>query len=330
MMSKGYFLSGDIGGTKTLMQLNPAYIEHAPVLRKSYESAAYSGLAEIVEEFLTEAGIRKLTAACFALAGPVNGRVVKLTNLPWVVDADALSSHFAVSRVELINDFEAVGYGVNRLQTNDLLTLQTGIEQVEGTRLVVGAGTGLGVAWLSWQDGQYKVSPSEAGHMDFAPADEMQNLLLRYLQTRYEHVSYERIVSGSGIRAIFDFISDSGLASPSAELNKAMEKIDAAAAISQFALQGNCEIARMTMDLFLAVYGAFVGNLALAFLPRGGVYIAGGIAAKINSQMGNGLFMNSLLHKGRFKELQATLPVHVVLNQDVGLVGASLYAQQYA
>jgi glucokinase len=328
-MAKEYFLSGDIGGTKTLLQLNLVNDEHTPILRKSYQSTAYKGLTEIVEEFLTEADIKKITAACFALAGPINGRVVKLTNLPWVVDADAMATHFSISRVVLINDFEAVGYGVNSLQASELLTLQAGSAQDKGTRLVVGAGTGLGVAWLTWQDGRYKVSPSEAGHMDFAPIDEMQSLLLRYLQTRYEHVSYERIVSGPGMCAIFEFVRDSGLASPSEKLTKAMEEGDAAAVITQFALQGNEQITRMTVDLFLAVYGAFVGNLGLAILPLGGIYVAGGIAAKINTQMQSGLFLNAFLFKGRFKELLAKLPVHVVLNTNVGLLGAYQYARQF-
>ena len=328
-METAYFLSGDIGGTKTLLQLNSAGNEHAPTLKKSYASAAYTDLAEIVEDFLAEAGIRKISAACFALAGPVNGSVVKLTNLPWVVDGDALAARCSLQRVVLINDFEAAGYGVAALQAADVLTLQTGIEQAGGVRLVIGAGTGLGVALLVWHEGRYQVYPSEAGHMDFAPADEMQSLLLRFLQQRHGHVSYERIVSGPGISAIFEFIHETGFASPSVQLIKAMDEGDAAAAISQFALQGEEEIARMTMDLYLSVYGAFMGNMALASLPRGGIYVAGGIAAKIFAQMQGGMFMNAFLSKGRFAQLLSTLPVRVVLNPEVGLLGANLYAQRY-
>ena len=330
MMANEYFLSGDIGGTKTLLQINRGSDAHLPVLRKSYESEAHTGLAEIVAKFLTEAGIQKISAACFALAGPVNGRVVKLTNLPWIVDADALANQFSLQRVELINDFEAIGYGVSVLPDADLLSLQAGVKTTGATRLIVGAGTGLGVTWLSWQEGKYKVFPSEAGHMDFAAGDEMQSLLLRYLQKRHGHVSYERIVSGPGIQAIYEFFQESGFATPSEELKQEIAKGDAAAALTRFAIEGKEKIALMTVDLFLSVYGAFTGNLALATLPRGGVYIAGGIASKITGLLQGKVFMQSCLNKGRYQELLGTLPVHIVLNRDVGLIGANLYAQQLA
>jgi glucokinase len=328
-MAMAYFLAGDIGGTKTLLSIGTAD-KREVLANKSYVSAAYAGLADIIDEFLAEAGIGHISAACFALAGPVTGRVVKLTNLPWVVDGDELAKRYRMSHVALINDFEAVGHGIAALQAADLLTLQAGVEQAQGVRLAVGAGTGLGVAWLSWQEGAYKVHSSEGGHMDFAPADDMQCLLLRYLQHRHAHVSYERIVSGPGLLAIYEFMRDTGLATPSAQLLAAMESEDAAAALTQFAQAGDEAIARMTVDLFLSVYGAFVGNLALAALPRGGIYIAGGIAAKISAKMQSGEFINAFLSKGRFDELLATLPVHMVLNPHIGLMGANLIAQRHA
>ena len=321
-----YILAGDVGGTKTLLSISSAD-ERVPLLQKSYQSSAYAGLAEMVDAFLAEAGIRDIDAACFALAGPVTDKVVKLTNLPWVVDGDALAARFAIKRVSLINDFEAVGYGVALLQEADLLTLQAGADQAQGVRLVVGAGTGLGVAFLSSQADVYRVLPSEGGHMDFAPADDMQCLLLRYLQHRHGHVSYERIVSGPGLISIFEFMQDTLLATPSPQLLAAMDEGDAAAAISRFSQLGNEPIARMTVDLFLSVYGAFAGNLALAVLPRGGIYVAGGIAEKMAAQMQGGEFMKAFLSKGRFGGLLATLPLHIVLNPNVGLLGANLYAQ---
>ena len=168
------------------------------------------------------------------------------------------------------------------------MTLQDSREHTESVRVVAGAGTGLGVAWLSWQNGAYAVHPSEGGHMDFAPVDDIQALLLRHLMHRHDHVSYERIVSGPGLKIIFDFMRETGLATPSVELFEAIEQGDAAAVITQYAEKNDEPIAHMTVDLFLAVYGAFVGNLALASLPRGGVYVAGGIAAKIAGQMKNG------------------------------------------
>jgi glucokinase len=325
-MAMANILSGDIGATKTLLRISAA-AEPTPLLQKSYASAAYAGLGELLDVFLAEAGVRDIISACFALPGPVTDRVVKLTNLPWVVDGDALAARFAIKRVSLINDFEAAGYGVAALQAADLLTLQAGSEQAQGVRLVVGAGTGLGVAWLSAQQDIYQVHPSEGGHMDFAPVDDKQSLLLRYLQHRHGHVSYERIVSGPGLIAIFEFMRETGLATPSPQLLAAMGEGDEAAAISQFSRHGDEPIARMTVDLFLSIYGAFVGNLALAALPRGGIYVAGGIAAKMAAQMQRGEFLSAFLSKGRFAGLLATLPIHIVLNSHVGLLGANLMAQ---
>ncbi len=321
------FIAGDIGGTKTLLRMSAGDGTRTPLLQKSYSSADYAGLAEILGEFLREAGVSNIAAACFALAGPVSGRQVKLTNLPWEVDADALAARFAIPRISLINDFEAVGHGIAALQAGDLLTLQSGVPQAQGVRVVVGAGTGLGVAWLSWLSGGYAVHPSEGGHMDFAPADATQYALLQYLQQRYGHVSYERIVSGPGLLAIFEFLRDSGQGTPSSQLIAAMAEGDGAASITRFAQQGDEPIAQMTVDVFVRVYGAFVGNLALLALPRGGIYVAGGIAAKIAAIMQRGDFMRAFLGKGRYTELLASLPLHIVTNPQVGLLGADLMAQ---
>lgn len=321
------FLAGDIGGTKTLLRLSTTdSIE--PLLQKSYPSAEYTGLSEILDEFLREAGAAEVTAACLALAGPVSGSRVKLTNLPWEVDADALTTRFTISHISLINDFEAVGHGIATLQPADLLTLQSGKAQVHGTRVVTGAGTGLGVAWLTWQNNGYAVHPSEGGHMDFAPTDATQYALLQYLQQRHGHVSYERIVSGPGLVSILEFLRDTGRFKLSTQLVAAMDKGDPAAAITQFAQQYNEPIARMTLDLFVRIYAAFVGNLALTVLPTGGIYIAGGIAAKTSGFMQQGAFLHNFLDKGRYTALLGALPVHIVTNPQIGLSGASLIAQR--
>lgn len=323
-----YFLSGDIGGTKTLLQIGAA--DRAPLLQKSYPSTGYAGLPEMLDEFLHEAGAPGIAAACFALAGPVSGRQVKLTNLPWEVDADELAARFAISRASLINDFEAVGHGIAALQPFDLLTLQAGEPQAGGVRLVVGAGTGLGVAWLTRENGNYAVHPSEGGHIDFAPTDALQYELFQYLQKRYGHVSCERIVSGPGLVAIFEFLRDSGKGVPSVKLLAALAETDAAAAIARFARQEDEPIACMALELFLQVYGAFAGNLALVALPRGGIYVAGGIAAKIAATMQRGSFLQTFRDKGRFAGLLETLPLHIVTNPQVGLLGAALVARRAA
>jgi glucokinase len=323
-----YFLAGDIGGTKTLLQIFSAGQEREPLLRKSYPSANYSGLLEIVEAFLCEAGTWNIASACFALAGPVAGRIVKLTNLPWEVDADLLAAHFGIAQVVLMNDFAAVGSGVAALDSADLLPLQTGVAQEHGVRVVVGAGTGLGVAWLSWRDDCYAVHASEGGHIDFAPSDELQYALLCYLQQRHGHVSYERIVSGPGLVAIFEFLRDTQNIIPSDELNAAMSQGDGAAAITRFAGEHGERIAIQALELFMKIYGAFVGNIALAALPRGGIYVAGGIAAKIAVQMQGLDFMSAFLDKGRFNGLLATMPLSIVMNPQIGLLGASMVAQK--
>ncbi len=329
-LSMNYILAADIGGTKTLLQISAADGARAPVLQKSYRSTDYDGLAEMLDDFLREASIKAIAAACLALPSAISGRRVKLTNLSWEVDADAIATRFAISQINLINDFEAVGLGIAALQATDLLTLQAGAPQTHGVRLVVGAGTGLGAAWLSCQGNGYTVHPSEGGHMDFAATDATRYDLLRYLQQRHGHVSYERIVSGPGLVAIFEFLRDSGRAAPSAKLLNEMAEGDVAAVIAQGAQQGNEPIARMALDLFVSIYGALVGNMALAMLPRGGIYIAGGIAAKIAATLQQGEFLHAFRDKGRFGGMLETLPLHIVTNPQVGLLGARLVAWRLA
>lgn len=322
-----YYLSGDIGGTKTLLCLT-AEDAAIPVLQKSYPSGEFAGLADILTMFLHEAGGGDIAAACLALAAPVTSRQVRLTNLPWVVDADALAAQFGIRRVSLINDFAAVGYGIAALTAADVLPLQAGMAQPQGVRLAVGAGTGLGVAWLSPSEQGYVVHPSEGGHSSFSPSNDVQYALLHYLQARHGHVSFERVVSGMGIVAIYEFLRDTQRATPSPALLQAMLAGDAAAALAQAALVGREAIACMTLDLFVELYGAFVGNMALAALPRGGIYLAGGIAAKIVPLMQHGKFKQAYLAKGRFTELLASFPMYLVTHAHIGLLGAAQQARE--
>ena len=312
------FLSADIGGTKTLLQLSDA--SGAVLRQQSYASASYPALADILDVFLPDAA--PPLAACLAVAGPVSGRRMKFTNLPWEVDADALEARFGIGRVELVNDFAAVGLGLAALQPGDWVTLQAGCEQARGLRLAVGAGTGLGVAFLSWQADGYAVHASEGGHLDFAPADDLQMDLLRYLQLRHGHVSWERLVSGPGIVAIHDFLRETGRVQPSAGLLAAMQNGDPAAVIAAFADRGDAS-AEQTLALFVSLYGAYVGNAALLTLPRGGIYLAGGIAAKMVSRMQAGEFLRAYRDKGRYAELLASLPLHLVTHPNIGLLGAT-------
>lgn len=315
-------LAGDIGGTKTWLRLSCA----GRVLREErFDSAAFAGLTPMVAGFLDDAAPE---SACFGVAGPVRGGSAQITNLPWRIDAAEIAARFAIPRVELINDFQAVAYGIEALAPGDLLTLQSGQVQQQGPRAVIGAGTGLGEGYLVWQDGAYRALPSEGSHADFAPADELQAELWRWLKKRYGHVSWERVVSGPGLEVIYRFLRERGEMEESSLLAEAMVAGDPAAAISDFALAHRDPLASAALDLFVAAYGAEAGNLALKILASGGVYVAGGIAPKIVERLEDGGFMRAFLNKGRFAGLLSGIPVQVVLNPQVGLLGAEVVANR--
>ncbi|MFA7243222.1 MAG: glucokinase [Sulfuricellaceae bacterium] len=319
-------LAGDIGGTKTWLRLSTSCASNGDaVLREQrYDSAAFSGLEPMLVDFLAGA---QPVSACFGVAGPVQGRIAKITNLPWRIEADAIAAQFALPAVALINDFQAVAYGIEALAASDLLTLQAGQAQKHGPRAVIGAGTGLGEGYLVWRDGGYQALPSEGSHADFAPADELQAELWRYLAQRHGHVSWERVVSGPGLAAIYEFLRRRGKLTESSALASAMRDGDPSAAISEHALQHHDALALAALELFVAAYGAEAGNLALKILATGGVFVAGGIAPKIADLLKTGGFLRAFLAKGRFAGLLATLPVHVVLNPQVGLLGAEVVAK---
>jgi glucokinase len=316
-----YFLAGDVGGTNTRLSIGTVGGEF---FQHTYHNAAYLGLADMLGDFLLRARLDSVDAACFAVAAPISGKRVKLTNLPWIVDADEIAAHFKIPRVILINDFEAVGHGIAALAPDDLLTLQQGVEVPQGVKLAAGAGTGLGVAWITRSGEEYTVHSSEGGHMDFAPQNSEQIELLGHMQKRYPHVSTERLVSGPGLIAIFDFLRSRGDAAASPELLQATGMGDASAITR--AAEMHEPIAEATLRLFVEIYGAFAGNLALLTLPSGGVYLAGGIAAKIAPFMQKD-FIRAFRAKGRYEGFMDTLPVHIVLHPDVGLLGAERIAR---
>ena len=261
------------------------------------------------------------------MAGPVAANSATLTNLDWKIAGNALAAELRLPEVRLMNDFAAAGLGITRLAANELETLQTGSPVAQAARLIIGAGTGLGVGLLTWQDNGYAVHPSEAGHADFAPVDELQDKLLLHLRRTYGRVSYERVVSGPGLMRIFSFLQETGAGVPSRQLRDADKtRQDTAELIAEFALAKLDPLAVRALDLFVAIYGAFAGNMALATLARGGVYIAGGIAPKIAAKLKEGAFMRAFNSKGRFSEVLATMPVQVVMNPQVGLYGALLEA----
>ena len=329
-------LAGDIGGTKTLLQVAEVSGTHVHVLKEQrFDSAVFPGLVPVVQTFLknffgSNPQPEIIQSACFGVAGPINGRQASLTNLPWKLDADEIARACNFSHVTLINDFEAIGYGIAALQPEDFAVLQQGKQVPQGMQVVLGAGTGLGVCFLAWCGDHYQVIPSEGGHMDFAPADELQAELLQYLRQSLGHVSYERIVSGSGLVAIYQFLLHQTEQPESLELKAAIKTGGVAAAIAEFAMSGKDALAARALEMFVRIYGAQAGNLALAVLARGGVYVAGGIAPKIISRMQEGGFMQAFLNKGRYQEMLSDFPVQVILNEKVGLMGAALVASRLA
>jgi len=327
-MAESYLLAADVGGTKTGMMLAHRSAGRAGVVwQQEYASQRFSALDAIIEDFLRRPEVEPcaglISAACFAVAGPVQDGEARLTNLDWQLGEGLLSVSHKLPRVALINDFAAVGLGISHLYPDEVVTLQPGGVAESGNRVVIGAGTGLGVALLTQEAGRYRVHDSEGGHADFAPLDVVHDRLLRYLRASFGRVSYERVISGPGLLRIFSFLQEDGAGPPSRALAEALRgSRDPAGTIAEFALNKADPLAGRTLELFVSAYGAFAGNIALATLPRGGLYIAGGIAPRIMARMTDGAFMRAFTSKGRFSDLLATLPVHVILNRQVGVLGA--------
>ena len=334
-------LAGDIGGTKTILQLveksdSPAI--HT-IYQESYQSADFPDLVPIVQKFLAQANTPIPEKACFAIAGPIVKNTAKLTNLAWFLDTERLEEELGIPHISLINDFAAVGYGIEGLQKEDLLTLQVGKPQPETPIGIIGAGTGLGQGFLIKQGDDYQVFPSEGGHADFAPRNEMEFQLLRYLLGKHDiqRVSVERVVSGMGIVAIYQFLRDRKFAAESPDIAQIVrtweqeagqeeKSVDPGAVIGTAALEKRDRLCEQTLQLFIEAYGAEAGNLALKLLPYGGLYIAGGIAPKILPLIENNGFLLNFTQKGRMRRLLEEIPVYVILNPQVGLIGAALCA----
>jgi glucokinase len=318
-------LAGDVGGTKTLLALASLEGGRWKIQEeRRYENRDFSDFHALLDAFLAANG-NAPAAACFAIAAPVTGRSVRLTNLDWIIDADAIAHDFKIPLVRLINDFEAVAVGVEALGEGDMEALQAGRPVVRAPRVVVGAGTGLGVAWLVHSGERYTPIPTEAGHTDFAPQGELQIGLLRYLAEKFGHVSWERVLSGHGLIEVFRYLDEERSGKPLG-LGPLGPDEDAAARITDLALHHSHPVADQALDLFARIYGAVAGNLALAGLTRGGVYIAGGIAPKILPRLKDGRFIEAFRDKGRFASLLAEMPVMVVTNPKIGLLGAMLAA----
>jgi glucokinase len=329
-------LAGDIGGTKTLLQLadvEPATACCTVRAERRFDSSAYPSLAPMAREFLAGEAAENVVSACFGVAGPVVDEGIRqhagLTNLPWRLDSQELSSELAIPRVRLINDFQAIGYGIDGLQPSQLETVQERPRLAKGPRLVLGAGTGLGVAQMFRCAGHHEVYPTEAGHIAFAPCNDEQTELLGYLRREYGRVSCERLLSGAGIEAIYRFVTESGPADPSRR-ERVLSAPDPAAAISVGALDGTDPEAVKSLELFASIYGGVAGDLALVTLATGGVYLAGGIAPKILPFINSERFREAFNDKGRMAPLTLAMSVQVITEPKVGLLGAALAAARLA
>jgi len=319
-------LSGEIGATRTrLAAFETEGNSLKRVVEKLYMSQEHSGLSGIITDFIRTEGI-PVQSACFGVAGPVKRGRSKISNLPWTIDARELAKQLKLNTVGLINDLEAYAYGIDALDSKDFVTLNEGSGDEEGNRAVISARTGLGMAGLYWDGFRHHPFACEGGHADFAPRNGLGMELLTYLQRKYGRVSCERILSGPGIKNIYDFLRDTNKVDEPQWLREQMAAAtDAPALISQLALEGKAAICDQTLSLFVSIYGAETGNCALNFLSTGGIFLGGSIAAKIVPKMKDPIFMQSFLDKGRMEQLLKEMPVKIVLNDDSGIIGAARY-----
>lgn len=318
-------LVGDLGGTHTrlaLAELDAGQVTLSHIAR--YINREHADLNSILARYQTAASTTDKfdgLACCLAVAGPTDGHSVQFTNLDWRIETRALSSQFRFSRCNLINDFSAVGWGLNTLTPETLETLQAGQPPTDATRsaaVALGAGTGLGVSLCAWRNGHYQPLASEGGHVGFAPCNPHQDGLLAYLRALYGRVSVERILSGPGLVGLFRYC----LQAAGQHTNALLESAHPAEAISQAGLNQTDPIAVHCLNLFAEIYGQTAGDWALAAQARGGIFLAGGIAPKLLPILRSPAFLTSFNSKGRYSDWMTRVPVSVILDPDIGLKGA--------
>jgi glucokinase len=323
-------LAGDVGGTKVHLALYDFIDGKLKYTRDQQVPAKdYSGLEEIVKAFL---GAERVTAACFGVPGPVRNGRLRLTNLPWTLDSRELADNLAIHHVFLINDLEANGYGIAELSADQICTLAEGDPGQIGNRALIAAGTGLGEGFLVWNGHSHTPYPSEGGHADYAPRNEDEIDLLRFLKQKYNgRISEERVVSGMGLTNIYEFLREvRGMEEPAWLAERIAAVHDPNGVITEMALAAKSEICQKAMDMFVSAYGAEAGNLALKVLSVGGLYIGGGIAPRIVEKLKDGTFMKAFTDKGRLSQLLVNMPVRVILESRAALLGAAAYAEARA
>lgn len=318
-------LAGDIGGTNTrLACFSRKKGKLTPVVERVFSSRDYDTFDRVLEEFVTQVP-GAVKAACLGVAGVVSDGRCQATNLPWMVDERELASRTGTDKVGLLNDLEATAFGISFLQPDDFQELQAGDEEPLGNRAVIAAGTGLGEAGIFWNGRAWQPFASEGGHADFAPRNELEIDLLRFLIARHGHVSWERVLSGPGLVNLFQFFADRNPERIRNDVALEIQEHDPAAVISQAALDRRCELCVEALDLFISLYGSEAGNLGLKLMARGGLYIAGGIAPKILPALCQPMFLASMA-KGRFQSLLKSIPIRVVTTDQPALWGAAHFA----
>jgi len=319
-------LAGDVGGTNARLALVDVSDGRATIReQRTYPSQAYPGLAPIVRTFGAEVGAQP-ERACIGVPCPAMEDDCRAANLPWRVDAGALAADIAIASTALINDFSAIGHGIALLRAEDVVTLQPGEPKAHAPIGLIGAGTGLGVGFLTWRGDRYEVHGSEGGHAGLAPRGERQEGLARSLEREYGRVSSERVLSGPGILATYRYLASSGAAAENPAVSAEIERGDPAAVIFRHATAGSDALCRHTLDLFVDALGAAAGDLALTVLARAGVYIGGGIAPRIVDHLRDGAFLRAFRDKGRLSDFIARVPLHVIINPHVALLGAAAVA----
>jgi glucokinase len=316
-------LAGDIGGTHSRLAFfseRNGKLEF--VAEDTYPSRDHASLEAIVTKFVASHNL-PIEAASFGIAGPVQHGRSDTTNLPWDVDARQLAQALRIRSAGLLNDLEAHAYGIALLAPADLVTLNPGVSGASGNAAVIAAGTGLGEAGLYWDGQQHHPFAGEGGHAGFAPTNPLQIDLLQFLSCEFDHVSWERVLSGPGLYNIYRFLRDTGRGKEPEWLSRQMQQQDPPAVISQTALAGTSGLCQQALDLFVTLYGAEAGNLALKLMATGGVYVGGGIAPKIIRKLSDPHFMDAFVAKGRLKPLLQQIPVRVIMNDKVALWGAA-------
>ena len=322
-------LAGDIGGTNTRIALFDAVspTQFDTVREEVFSSENFDGLEKILQQFLSHSTTERIGRACLGIAGPVIDQVCDATNLPWRISAEEIRNRFEFDAVWLLNDLEANAWGIEALPDEDIYQIAAGSGDAKGNRSIISAGTGLGEAGIYWDGNTYRPFPSEGGHSDFSPTTPMEFALYAWLSVQYDHVSWERVVSGPGLENLFRFLLQYREQPTPEWVSRLKSSDDLAPAISETAMEGTDPVAVEALDLFLKLYGREAGNHALKLMATGGVYLGGGLAPKVLSRLDRGDFLAAFLDKGRMRPLMESMPVRVILNDKAALLGAARFAR---